>query len=161
LKLCGITHELGLNVDPSNWDIPIADRNRRIRLWWAVYIQEKWSAFGLGRATYLNEEYNTVPMITTENFATEGYAGGPALSQTSAHIFVAMAALTSILSDMLKTFYTMKGMARMKTVPPEDIYALVAQFDARLTSFKEQYLTPLYILDTFLDPTGRLSPNSS
>jgi hypothetical protein len=94
-------------------------------------------------------------MITTANFSTQEYAGAGAVSQTSAQLFVAMAALTTILSDMLKTFYTMKGMARLQKVPPIDIYNLVAQFDERLDAFKRQYLMLLYVVDTFLDPTGR------
>jgi hypothetical protein len=96
-----------------------------------------------------------VPMITTENFSTRGYYDAGAVTQTSAQIFVAMAALTTVLSDMLKTFYTMKGMARLHKVPPIDIYNLVAQFDERLDAYKQQYLMPLHVVDMFLDPTGR------
>jgi hypothetical protein len=93
-------------------------------------------------------------MITTENFSTHRYSGGGAVTQTSAQIFVAMAALTTILSDMLKTFYTMKGMARLHKVPPVDVYRLIVQFDERLDAFKQQHLMPLQVVDTFLDPTG-------
>jgi hypothetical protein len=94
-------------------------------------------------------------MVTTENFSAHGYSAADTVTQTSAQIFVAMAALTTILSDMLKTFYTMKGMARLHKVPPVDIYHLVAQFDERLVAFKQQCLMPLHVVGTFLDPTGR------
>jgi hypothetical protein len=66
-------------------------------------------------------------MITLENFPSEGYGGVP-ISQTSALIFVAIAALTTIFSDVLKTFYTIKATARLRALCPEDIYILVAQF---------------------------------
>jgi hypothetical protein len=119
-----MAQEFGLNLDPSHWNISRVDRNWRMRIWWAVYIQERWSAFALGRSPNINDDYCTVPMITLENFPSEGYGGVP-ISQTSALIFVA---LTTIFSDVVKTFYTIKAMARLRALCPEDIYILVAQF---------------------------------
>lgn len=40
--LVGMSHDLGLNVNPTAWNLSNSDLNRRIRLWWGVYIQDKW-----------------------------------------------------------------------------------------------------------------------
>jgi len=155
-KLVGMAQELGLNIDPTQWNITQTDRNRRIRIWWAVYIQERWSAFALGRSPNINDDYVTTPMITIDNFPIEGYRGS-LMPQTSARIFVAIAALTTILSDILRKFYVIKAITKLQTMSPEDIYILVAQFDERLSVFRREYLVPLYNVDTFLDSTGMYS----
>lgn len=40
--IVGMAHDLGLNLDPSSWNLSIFDANRRIRIWWALYVQDKW-----------------------------------------------------------------------------------------------------------------------
>lgn len=47
-SLVGMCHDAGLNVDPSNFDLSPSDKSRRLRLFWALYICEKWAALGLG-----------------------------------------------------------------------------------------------------------------
>ena len=42
LQLVGISHILGLNIDCSKWEIPEREKKRRRRLWWAVFVQDKW-----------------------------------------------------------------------------------------------------------------------
>ncbi|RDJ94141.1 fungal specific transcription factor domain-containing protein [Lacticaseibacillus rhamnosus] len=49
----GMAHDLGLNVNPSAWCLSPSDENRRLRIWWALYIQDKCSALGLGRGGHV------------------------------------------------------------------------------------------------------------
>ncbi len=42
LKIVGMSHDLGLNVDPINWTILDTEKRRRRRLWWGVYMLDKW-----------------------------------------------------------------------------------------------------------------------
>jgi hypothetical protein len=37
-----LAHSLGLNRDCRDWDIPEAEKDLRIRLWWAILIFDKW-----------------------------------------------------------------------------------------------------------------------
>jgi hypothetical protein len=43
IQLVGLCHDLGLHLDSSSWPIPPGDKRRRKRLWWALYMQDKWS----------------------------------------------------------------------------------------------------------------------
>lgn len=112
--IVGMAHDLGLNMDPSSWNLTPSDANRRLRIWWALYIQDKWSALGLGRPSYLSEEHCNVPMITIDAFSPHTGLHGENIGIQAALQFVAMAHLTTILSDLLSTFYSLKATDRLK-----------------------------------------------
>ncbi|RFU26998.1 hypothetical protein B7463_g9353, partial [Scytalidium lignicola] len=154
-SMVGMAQELALNIDPTPWNISKTDRNRRIRIWWAVYIQERWSAFALGRSPNLNEDYCTTPMITLENFSNDGF-GTTGVTLTSACIFVGMAELTKILSELIKKFYTIKGMGRLQALTVQEFYAMVEDYDECLRVFQREHLEPLRDVDTILDSTGTI-----
>ncbi|KAL2068896.1 hypothetical protein VTL71DRAFT_15234 [Oculimacula yallundae] len=141
-SLVGIAHDLGLNNDPSSWSLSPSDSNRRIRIWWALYIQDKWSALGLGRPSHLNDEHSNVPLPTISNFSHTGLANTP-LTLAPALQFIAMAHLSSILSDLLNTFYTQKAAERIKLLPIEMLFSIFDGFQARLRTFRDAHLCPL------------------
>ncbi|KAH6711124.1 fungal-specific transcription factor domain-containing protein [Leptodontidium sp. MPI-SDFR-AT-0119] len=141
-SLAGIAHDLGLNNDPSSWSLSPTDTNRRIRIWWALHIQDKWSALGLGRPSYLNDEHSNVPLPTISNFSHLGLANTP-LTLTPALQFIAMAHLSSILSDVLNTFYTLKAVERIKLLPIEMLFSILDGFQERLRIFRDDHLCPL------------------
>ncbi|XMA09335.1 hypothetical protein WAI453_002126 [Rhynchosporium graminicola] len=154
-SLVGVAHDLGLNNDPSSWSLSVTDTNRRIRIWWALYIQDKWSALGLGRPSYLNDEHSNVPLPTLSNFSHVGLANTPS-SLTPALQFVAMAHLSTILSDILNTFYTHKALERIRLIPIETLLSIFDGFQTRLRTFRDEHLCSLCsgnISDKF-DSTG-------
>ncbi|CAG8958284.1 hypothetical protein HYFRA_00000639 [Hymenoscyphus fraxineus] len=141
--LVGLTNDLGLNISPLSWSLSQADCNRRIRIWWGVYIADKWTALGAGRPSYLNDENSNVPLPTISNFSHTGLKGenigiGPALQ------FITMAHLTTILSDILSTFYTLKSHDILRALPVSTIFSLLDTFQSRLHTFHETHLIPLY-----------------
>jgi hypothetical protein len=148
-----MAHDLGLNLDPTSWSLAPSDANRRIRIWWALYIQDKWSALGLGRPSYLNDEHCNMPLPTVENFSHATLHNGP-LGVMPAMQFVAMAALTTILSDILNSFYTLKAVERMKLLPVEMLFSLLDEFQGRLRTWNQEHLCHLFNLNTLLDSTG-------
>lgn len=151
--LVGMSHDLGLNVNPTTWNLSTLDLNRRIRLWWGVYIQDKWSALGLGRPSYLNDEHCNVSMVTLENFSHAGL-GGERIGTLAAQQFVAMAELTAILSDLLSTFYTLKAVDRVKCLPTITLYSYMDDFQSRIHEAHERHIRQLYGINTLLDSTG-------
>ncbi|RFU25068.1 hypothetical protein B7463_g11271, partial [Scytalidium lignicola] len=154
-SLVGICHDVGLNVNPMDWDITIEDQHRRIRLWWGIYMQDKWCALGLGRPSYIANENFNVPLPTIDNFPTENYQDLP--SPTIGILqFVGMAALTTILSDILATFYTVRANERFKSYNTELLRLLLEQFQQRLADFYDKHLIPLDHCQGFLDPTGTI-----
>jgi hypothetical protein len=156
-SLVGMCYDTGLNVDPGKWDLSAPDRSRRKRLWWALYISDKWSALGLGRAPYIHEEDCNVPLLGMEDIPQSTVAGD-ALPLTSARMFVAMAALSQILSVVLSTFYTLKAVSDVEMLSMEELVDLSNYFERRLSAFYNDYIVPLSSAnDILLDPTGKSS----
>ncbi|CAK4008924.1 transcriptional regulatory [Lecanosticta acicola] len=154
--LVGISHDAGLNIDPSSWDLSTADRSRRKRLWYAVFIADKWSALGLGRPSYIHDDECNVPLLTVDDIPAET-VGKDGLPRTSSQMFVAIAALTQILSAILTTFYTLKGAEHSALSTVEELARVKGFFELQLHDFQARYMAPFAnITDVFLDPTGTL-----
>lgn len=49
----GLAHSLGLQLDCCLFGIPTQEQRIRRRLWWAVYIEDKWLSLLLGRPPYI------------------------------------------------------------------------------------------------------------
>ncbi|EXJ91448.1 hypothetical protein A1O1_04560 [Capronia coronata CBS 617.96] len=150
-----MSQEIGLNVDPSGWDITPEDRGRRIRLWWMVYMVDKWSALTLGRPSYINEEEYNVPLPTMDNFPRYNYEDLEP-PEVGIRQFIGMAVLTTILSDILATFYTLRANTRLQSYSSDLLQLLSDQFEQRLEAFHNTHLTPIYDVHSFLDPTGTI-----
>jgi hypothetical protein len=41
-RTVALAYSLGINRDPTTWDLPQSKRNLRIRLWWGVLIHDYW-----------------------------------------------------------------------------------------------------------------------
>ncbi|KAL5317643.1 hypothetical protein ACEPPN_014740 [Leptodophora sp. 'Broadleaf-Isolate-01'] len=54
-----------------------------------------------------------------------------------------MAHLSSILSDVLNTFYTLKAVERIKLLPIEMLFSILDGFQERLRIFRDDHLCPL------------------
>ncbi|KAL2848404.1 fungal-specific transcription factor domain-containing protein [Aspergillus pseudoustus] len=160
-SLVGIAHEMGLNVDPSGWRIAEWERKRRIRLWWALLITDKWNALGTGRPSYTHDENWNVPMLSLDDVPSEGwYSSGSAggVPRSAAHMFVAMAALTTILSDILVKMYSIRSMrAGYAVVNQEGPFDLLDHFEQRLEVFEREHRLALEAPgDQMLNPSGTL-----
>lgn len=138
-SVVGMCQDLGLHVDPTCWNIAPAHRNRRIRLWWAAYIWDKFCAFGLGRPAYIRDEDFTVPPLTVEHFDTADNTAPPA---ARSH-FVAMAALATVLARLLQTFYSVTATERLRCGPPVQLRHLFVDLQQQLATFRVQYLDNL------------------
>lgn len=61
-SLITVCYRLGLHEDCSRWKIPEMEKMTRQRLWWTVYILEKWGSFVSGSPSLINdEEVHTIP----------------------------------------------------------------------------------------------------
>lgn len=50
-----LAHALGLNRDPSKWQIHDAEKNMRLRIWWQVVLQDRWYVRSLLSQTELTQ----------------------------------------------------------------------------------------------------------
>jgi len=41
-RTVALAHILGLNHDPTTWNISQEEKDRRVRLWWGVLIHDRW-----------------------------------------------------------------------------------------------------------------------
>lgn len=152
--LVGISHDAGLNIDPSRWDLSPSDRSRRKRLWYGVFIADKWSALGLGRPSYIHDDDCNVPLLTTDDIPA-ATVSKDSLPQTSAQMYVALAALTHILSAILTQFYSIKGAYSMAASNPDEVVRIKEYFELQLRDFQARYMASFSkVSDVFLDPTG-------
>ncbi|KAI8142510.1 fungal-specific transcription factor domain-containing protein [Fennellomyces sp. T-0311] len=51
-----MAQDLGLHRSSEGWDIPESEKETRRRLWWSVYIMDKWSAAATGRPQTIFDE---------------------------------------------------------------------------------------------------------
>ncbi|KAF4993339.1 hypothetical protein FDECE_13454 [Fusarium decemcellulare] len=66
----GLAQSLGLNRECRSFRIPLHEMRLRRRLWWAVYIEDKWLSLLLGRPPYLRRTECDVVELDDEDFAT-------------------------------------------------------------------------------------------
>lgn len=153
-SLVGISHDIGLNIDASDWDITIPEKRRRKRLWWAVYMQDKWAALTLGRPPYLNDEQHDVTMVQVSDFET---ADSPLSDKESvaARTFIAHARLAKILSGILSRLYSVKGVKQMRSIAVQEVCDVVSHFTQQLEAWKQETAHPLIESELTFDPTGK------
>lgn len=153
-SLVGIAHELGLNVDPSSWEIEPAQKSRRIRIAWALFVADKWAALGLGRPSYISRDDWSVPMVTEDDFSSS-----PDTPESAKLVFIGMAKLSVLLAEVLHKFYTIKAQQTMQSMSQDELMEITMFFEEQLHTFLLNTLTPLKEMVTvgsILDPTGTL-----
>ena len=120
-QLVSAAFDLGLHQDCSAWNIPPWDRSLRKRVAWALYMQDKWSALAHGRPSQISSANWTVPALTAEDFEAPS---SPEIKteygeeNTTGLLFRHLIILTSILSDVLSTFYTLQAQDEIRSAGP-------------------------------------------
>lgn len=153
----GMCHDAGLNVDPTKWCLSEADKKRRKRLWWAVYINDTWAALNLGRPSYIHDDDCNVPLLTQDDVAPRTVSGG-LLPTTSSRVFVAMTALSRILSTLLSTFYTLRAASYIEQLSEDDLLRWKDYFEGLFATFYAEHVMPLApVQGVLLDPAGKSS----
>ncbi|KAJ5572736.1 hypothetical protein N7450_009720 [Penicillium hetheringtonii] len=106
--------ELGLHQDCSNWRMKTWEKGLRKRLAWALYMQDKWSSLVHGRPSQIFAFNWTVKDLVEDDFSDAFLSGTDSAHDSAAvgHgplLFCHMVALTTILSDILDRFYTLRA----------------------------------------------------
>ncbi|RKK70574.1 hypothetical protein BFJ69_g11740 [Fusarium oxysporum] len=92
----GIAFSMGLNRDPSAWDIPEEEKNLRKMVWWALLIHDTWTSFSCGTPPRIQAYQNTLPPPDLKSLSM---IEPP--KQCKAEIYTALFSLTEILSYYL------------------------------------------------------------
>ena len=120
-QLVAIGQELGLHLDCSNWEIPLWERELRKRIAWALYMQDKWSSLIHGRPSHIfSANWAVPPMSEEETIGEESQGNANAAFETVEErdeiekgriLFSLMISLTSIMAEIMDTFYTQTAIA--------------------------------------------------
>lgn len=100
-----IAQTIGLHRDPSGWtSVPLWERKVRQRIWWSLWMMEKWICLARGMPSHLHRDDSDVPDLEPEDFANTLSSS----SQARPHL-TQLVKLTSILAGVQETYYTVRA----------------------------------------------------
>lgn len=140
-----VANVLGLCKSCSGWSgLPKWERRLRGRLWWAMYVMDKWAFLGAGMPSHIKDEDFDVPLPTpsTENEPNTLLAVPP-------H-FYHLVHLTTIIDDIVKAYYTIRAASRTANNFAMSL-ELAKPLRARLREWKESFANAM--------PQPTTSPN--
>ncbi|OAA53146.1 fungal specific transcription factor [Cordyceps fumosorosea ARSEF 2679] len=154
----GMAHNLGLQVECRMFGIPHADKRLRRRLWWALYIEDKWQSLLMGRPPYIRaDEWDVgelcdgdfeVPAAASSYFdeaaATTGRTFGP---------FRDMARLAVIVADVQEKLYSLQACQRLAEDLALSISTAKPLFD-QLNDWRSSISAAAAAPEPFHDDTG-------
>ncbi|THV81988.1 hypothetical protein D6D29_04970 [Aureobasidium pullulans] len=106
-----IAQSLGLNLDPTDWPLPLWEQRLRRRLAWAVFTQEKWIALNTGRSSHIISDDWDVSELTQDDFE---FAEGCDDRAYSEH-FIQLSVLTETVDDILRNLFSIKATRKLCT----------------------------------------------
>ncbi|KAJ6441121.1 hypothetical protein O9K51_06916 [Purpureocillium lavendulum] len=113
-QLVTVAQDLGLHLDCSLWSIPSWEMGLRRRLAWAIYMEDRWGAFVHGRPCIIHDEDWEARPCTDSDFpelspGKEELTSSDMDARIGWDIFGAHIELTRIVTDILRTFYSLKA----------------------------------------------------
>ncbi|PLB38627.1 putative RNA12 protein [Aspergillus candidus] len=105
-----LSHALGLNRDPSGWDISPAEKKFRVRIWWC--------SLAYGTPLQIHRSQYDVPLPS--------YTPEQSLSSVS-QIFTSLVSLTEVLGTSLEHVYSVDTVSSSTT--PESLAALLIDWE--------------------------------
>lgn len=97
-----MSHSLGLHHNPMQWEIPESEKNLRLKIWWALWIHDKWTSLAHGTPPHISRTSFNVPKPTIECLCE---SGSPRANTQKASIFIALVELTDVLDLNLRHIY--------------------------------------------------------
>lgn len=111
---------LGLSHECSDWSsIPSWEISLRKRLWYGVYVMDKWASLGAGMPSHIRaEDWDVLPISdndlepTSLDEVSTGAPGSFLGIESDIQHFRYLSELTMILSDIMDTYYTLRATQR-------------------------------------------------
>ncbi|OQU94945.1 Fungal specific transcription factor domain-containing protein isoform 1 [Cladophialophora immunda] len=108
-QMTSTAQTIGLNHDPMSWtSLPLWERRLRKLIWWAVWVCEKWTAFGQGMPSHLHDRDCTCQPLTEADLADLGTDAA-----TTPNYFLHFVQLTTILDRLMNSFFTAQATLRL------------------------------------------------
>lgn len=109
----GLASSLGLHLEPRPWGIPAWEKRLRRRLWWAVYVEDKWRSLLIGRPPFIDREEWDVQSLDDVDFVIDSQDEAHDRNEEHGAIFRSFAKLAIIADNIHQTFYTLRASQRM------------------------------------------------
>jgi hypothetical protein len=110
-----LAQTLGMSTDMSTVrGMPAWEKRLRKRLWWAVYVLDKWNFATSGLASHIHaDDFDVLPLTDADCESTDGGQNADSLPRLAS--FRHLVDLTQILSDTTTTFFTVKATRAMSS----------------------------------------------
>ncbi|KAB8279670.1 fungal-specific transcription factor domain-containing protein [Aspergillus minisclerotigenes] len=126
-----LSNALGLNRDPSNWNIRPMEKSFRIRIWWLVIIHDRWCSLAYGTPLQIHRAQYDVPYPTMEDLCSPNASHSQI---AAALVFLSLITLTDVLSTYLQHVYKV---SESTAYPPEmssvDLERLLTDWEESLS----------------------------
>ncbi len=111
-----LAYVLGLNKSCSGWNsLPRWERRLRGRLWWAIYVMDKWAFLGAGMPSHMKIDDTDVlpPNLSVDGLSDMEYGDKDShnLLSVPPH-FYHLVCLTTIVSDIVDAYYSVQATSR-------------------------------------------------
>ncbi|KFA65292.1 hypothetical protein S40285_02692 [Stachybotrys chlorohalonatus IBT 40285] len=97
-----MAYSLGLNRSPLHWDIPQPEKYLRMKIWWALLVNDRWMSLAHGTPPHISRSHHDVPwpkmVYFCENEATD-------VQRRTASVYIALVGLSDVLDHHLQRIY--------------------------------------------------------
>lgn len=118
-QLVAMAEDVGLHRDCTHWQIPDWEKGARKRAAWALFIQDKWGALVHGRPSHIKaDNWEVLPLQPgdfPENTEEDHAEEGSSEVEKGILIFMHLASLTQILSDVIDRLFTLEATKRRQS----------------------------------------------
>ncbi|KAF9874216.1 hypothetical protein CkaCkLH20_08199 [Colletotrichum karsti] len=121
-----LAHSLGLNRDPSDWDIPEAEKLLRTKIWWAIFVYDKWSSLAYGTPPQLRSGQHDVSLPSVDQLCG---SAASTIDLNAASVYLAFVALAQFLDKYLERIYDLE---KTSTSGPWDLEVLLTKWEDTL-----------------------------
>lgn len=155
-----VAQTIGLHRDPSGWtSIPLWERRIRQRIWWSLWMMEKWICLARGMPSHLHRDDSDVPDMEPGVFTS---TLSP-LRHTTPHLDY-LVRLTGILAGIQETYYTVRAVSIVSNDLKLSL-ELARPFRARLNEWRHNLPSDIQFpsrnLSSSIDGTASNLLNSS
>ncbi|KAG4435800.1 hypothetical protein IFR05_008721 [Cadophora sp. M221] len=112
-RAVALSYSLGVNRNPSQWNIPPCEKALRTRLWWGVLIHDRWGSFAHGTPSNISSKHYDVPIPSVEMLIPTGMVSVE--HRRASESFIALCHLSEILGQALPLIYDLEGQTQKDT----------------------------------------------
>ncbi|RDW82615.1 hypothetical protein BP6252_03727 [Coleophoma cylindrospora] len=109
-RTVALSQSLGLNHNPSTWNLDQRQKSLRIRTWWGILIHDRWASLTHGTPPLVNRTQYDVPLpdidaLLVSRVNSPGVTVSDDDRLQGAQCFIALCQLTEILGGVLPLIY--------------------------------------------------------